>query len=277
MLLRETQKYLADKLDIDDNKLLEAKIILKSILNVSEHNFILNDKTVTTDELKLIESIIKKRNKRYPLQYIIGKWEFYGLEFYVGDGVLIPRADTEILCSEILSILKNTENKKIIDLCSGSGCIAITIDKMTNGTNKIFALEKSDKALQYLNKNKILNNSNIQILKDDVVNPHTTEKDFDIIVSNPPYLSVDDMIHLQEEVSFEPKMALYAKHNGYYFYEKITDIWYDRLNKNGYLIYEVGINQSDNVVDIMSNKGFVNIRKVCDLNKIERVIIGQKI
>ena len=127
-----------------------------------------------------------------------------------------------------------------------------------------------------MKKNKDLNNSNINVLYDDVINPTTDECDFDIIVSNPPYLSVEDMTKLQEEVSFEPKMALYAQHNGYYFYENITDIWYDRLNKNGYLIYEVGINQSDKVSQIMSNKGFINIKKVCDLNGIERVVIGQK-
>lgn len=276
MFLKQAQKYIADNLNIDDNKMFEAKIILKSILNVSDHNFILNDKEVTDNELNIINEIIRKRNKRYPLQYLLGKWEFYGLEFYVGDGVLIPRADTEILCDETLNLLKNSESKKIIDLCSGSGCIAITIDTVTEHKNKIYALEKSEKALKYLKKNKDLNSSNISILYDDVINPTTDECDFDIIVSNPPYLSVEDMTKLQEEVSFEPKMALYAQHNGYYFYENITDIWYDRLNKNGYLIYEVGINQSDKVSQIMSNKGFINIKKVCDLNGIERVVIGQK-
>lgn len=276
MFLKQAQKYIADNLNIDDNKMFEAKIILKSILNISEHNFILNDKQVTSEDLVKINEIIKKRNKRYPLQYLLGKWEFYGLDFYVGEGVLIPRADTEILCEETLNILKECDNKKIIDLCSGSGCIAIVIDKITNHKNKIYALEKSEKALKYLKKNKDLNNSNINILHDDVINPATKKCNFDIIVSNPPYLSVEDMTKLQEEVSFEPKMALYAEHNGYYFYENITDIWYDRLNKNGYLIYEVGINQSDTVSQIMSNKGFTNIRKVCDLNGIERVVIGQK-
>lgn len=276
MFLKDAQKYIIDKLDIEDNKVFEAKTILKNILDISDHNFILNDKEISDEDLKKIDVIIKRRNRRYPLQYILGKWEFYGLDFYVGDGVLIPRADTEVLCDETLKILGNSKGKKIIDLCSGSGCIAITIDKMTNNKNNIFALEKSEKALTYLIKNKNVNDSKIEILEDDAVNPKTKEEGFDIIVSNPPYLNVEDMVNLQEEVSFEPKMALYAQNDGYYFYENITDIWYDRINDNGYLIYEVGINQSNKVAEIMLNKGFKNIKKVCDFNNIERVVIGQK-
>lgn len=276
MFLKQAQKYIADKLNIEDNKMFESKIIIKTLFNVSEHDLILNEIELKQADIKKIDDVINLRNKRYPLQYILGIWEFYSLEFFVGDGVLIPRQDTETLCEETLKLIKDKQKQKIIDLCSGSGCIAITIDVNTNKQNEIFALEKSKKAIKYLEKNIVHNNSNVKIIEDDVINPKNELKDFDVIVSNPPYLSVFDMTKMQQEVSFEPKMALYAQNDGYYFYEHITNIWYDRLKKDGYLIFEIGINQFEKVMEIMEKKGFKNVVCKKDLNGIIRVISGQK-
>ena len=219
-----------------------------------------------------INSLIEKRENGEPLQYLTGRCEFFGLDFEVGEGVLIPRADTEISVEEVLKLCP--ENAKIADLCSGSGCIAISIKK--NKPNaEIYAYEISDKAITYLQKNAKINNSDIKIIKADVLKD-PKEKDFDIIISNPPYLTNEDMQNLQQEVTFEPKSALYGGGDGLDFYRNITRIWADKIKNEGYLIYEIGINQQDAVSEILLNSGFCEIKQIKDLSGIIRVIIGKR-
>ncbi len=225
----------------------------------------------------LLYGAVEKRITHYPLQYILGEWEFYGLTFNVGEGVLIPRADTEILCEVSLNFLKGKANAKVIDICSGSGCIAITLDKNLNQSHNVFALEKYDGALKYLRENIKLNRASVEIICDDALIPKNCESAFDLIVSNPPYISAADMEVLQEEVRFEPKTALFAENEGLYFYEEITRIWSKRLANNGMLAFEIGKGYEDDVAQILLRAGLKDIKQYKDLSGIIRVVTATKI
>lgn len=259
-----------------ENYINESFELMFKFLNVTKNDVLLSKPIVCDERYNMLIEMTKKRSKGYPLQYILGEWEFYGLPFIVGEGVLIPRSDTETLVNCVVEYAKKRENKnlKIVDLCSGSGCIAITLKNLLPECD-IYAIEKSDKALYYLHKNVELNNKLINVLKDDVLNPKTDLSDFDVIVSNPPYLTKEDMDNLQLEVSYEPDMALYGEDDGLYFYRVIPKIWTNRLNKNGLLAFEIGQNQHDDVGKILLENGYNSICKKRDLCDIIRVVSGK--
>ncbi|MEG2429778.1 MAG: HemK family protein methyltransferase, partial [Oscillospiraceae bacterium] len=153
----------------------------------------------------------------------------------------------------------------------GSGCIAITLSKIFPNA-EIFALEKSPDAIFYLKKNITLHNANVTIIQDDVLSPKTDLKDFDVIVSNPPYLTQKDMEQLQLEVKFEPQMALYGNEDGLLFYNEITKIWKDRQTFNGKIFFEIGKGQENDVIKILQENNYINICKTPDLYGIIRDI-----
>lgn len=259
-----------------ENYINESFELMFKFLDITKNDVLLSKPFACDERYNTLIKMTKKRSKGYPLQYILGEWEFYGLPFIVGEGVLIPRSDTEILVNCVVEYAKNNRNKtlKIIDLCSGSGCIAITLKNLLPECD-IYAIEKSDKALYYLHKNVELNNKSIKVLKDDVLNPKNDLSDFDVIVSNPPYLTKEDMENLQHEVSYEPDMALYGQEDGLYFYRTIPKIWTSRLNKNGLLAFEIGQNQHDDVEKILLQNGYNSICKKRDLCDIIRVVSGK--
>lgn len=251
---------------------------------VAEHIFqkklgaLLLEKPVATDEqLKFAYNIAYRRISGEPLQYLLGKWEFFGLPFYVGPGVLIPRQDTETLVETAIELSRNFNKPKIIDLCSGSGCIACAVSFHVKDAN-VYALEKSERAIGYLNKNIELNESKITVIQADVFKPKAVLEygKFDIIVCNPPYLTAKDMDSLQTEVTFEPTEALFGGNDGLNFYRKITELWKNLLNDGGILAYEIGMGQENDVSDIMIKNGFTNILFVKDLSGITRVVKGEK-
>ncbi|MBP0990004.1 MAG: peptide chain release factor N(5)-glutamine methyltransferase, partial [Oscillospiraceae bacterium] len=173
------------------------------------------------DEGKIVfaDNMSSERAKGRPLQYIIGEWEFYGNKFEVGEGVLIPRPETEML----LDILLNEDKRKIenaADICSGSGCLAISLAKKTDGT--VYAVEISDEAEKYLRRNVELNGTgNVKIIKADAIGFDGELPLLDAILCNPPYLDSEDMKNLQKEVAFEPTIALFGGNDGLDFYRKI--------------------------------------------------------
>ncbi len=209
-----------------------------------------------------IRKLTAERAEGYPLQYLLGKWEFYGLDFYVGEGVLIPRPDTETLVDQVIDLCR--ENKLaapvIIDLCSGSGCIAIALKKHIPSAD-VHAVEISEKALGYLRKNKELNSSGIHIHEGDVLSSNTAEAlpKADIIVSNPPYLTAQDMSELEKEVTCEPALALFGGNDGLGFYRAITAVWRKHLRAGGFIAYEFGMGQHNDVRDILLSGGFNDV------------------
>lgn len=232
----------------------------------------LNEETVD----KAIE-ICRRRMTGEPLQYILGEWDFYGMTFKVGRGVLIPRQDTETLAEEAIRSREHTDSTKYADLCSGSGCVAAAVAKYVKGI-KGFAIEKSPEAFEYLRENISQLAPGITPCMGDVLLPETAAEytDLDLITANPPYLTERDMNELQKEVSFEPELALFGGNDGLMFYRELTRIWKSSLKKDGMLLFEVGIGQYKDVMDILRENGFEEVSFSCDLSGIERVVMGRK-
>ncbi len=234
---------------------------------------------VNSSHIYKIYDDIEFRCKGKPLQYVLGEWDFWKYTFRVGEGVLIPRPETETLIENILDICvkNNLKSPKILDLCSGSGCIAITLEKEIP-QSVVYAVEKFDTAFKYLEENIMLNSSEVKAVKADVLVPETAEKfmDFDIIVSNPPYLTAEEMQDLQKEVQAEPKSALFGGTDGLDFYRSITSIWKDSLKTGGYICYEFGMNQHNAVADILKAHNFININFTEDTGGIIRTVTAEK-
>lgn len=217
----------------------------------------------------------QRRIDGFPLQYILGKWEFYGLPFKVGEGVLIPRQDTETLVDYVLTIFNRDETLKMVDLCSGTGCIPISIEKHLNNV-EYHAIELSTIAYSYLVDNIALNNSKVVPHLGDVLEPSTAEEfsGLDVITANPPYLTKDDMENLQKEVSFEPRISLFGGNDGLNYYREICKVWKNSLKVGGMIVFEIGQNQEKDVSKIMLDNGFSDIAVIPDLCGINRVISG---
>ena len=230
--------------------------------------------------------LAKRRSEGYPLQYLLGEWEFYGRSFKVGEGVLIPRPDTEILVDTVISRLRGQSAPEIIDLCSGSGCIAVSLAKNIAGA-KLIAVEMSSEALPYLVENIRRNDANVRILKGDVMDGRLLDnfmvqdspgdyRTVDCIVSNPPYLTAREMSELQKEVTFEPAMALDGGADGLKFYRVISCLWKEVLREGGLLAFEIGWEQGKAVADILTSAGYSDVNIIKDYGGRDRVVTGIK-
>lgn len=204
-----------------------------------------------------VERLVEKRVSGYPLQYLLGEWEFYGLPFKVGEGVLIPRQDTETLAETALDFLRTIpENERtVLDLCAGSGCIGITLAKLANA--RVTLVEKSDKALGFLRENIALNSvsENCRAVQGDVFDESADFGEFNVIVSNPPYLTKAEMERLQREVRYEPEMALYGGEEGLDFYKRLLPKYVKSLKPNGLFAVEIGDAQARDVTRIFLENG----------------------
>ncbi|MBQ9673501.1 MAG: peptide chain release factor N(5)-glutamine methyltransferase [Ruminococcus sp.] len=267
--------------------LQQAKLLLKRELNHQEAVGIItfvtgldnigqmiNSNKELTEELCLqIDEIIKLRQNGYPLQYILGSWSFMGNEFAVGEGVLIPRDDTEVAVNSVLPFLRSKKNPKVIDLCSGSGIIAITIKKYFPNA-EVHAVELSSPALIYLEKNIQTIASDVKLHRGDVDKIYSEFSDnvFDLIISNPPYIPSAELKDLQIEVRSEPEMALDGGSDGLDFYRSITKNWSSKLKSGGMLAFELGEEQYEAVCSMMTQEGFTNINGYKDLGNTIRAI-----
>ena len=234
------------------------------------------DKQLTEEQEKYFLEMIKERLNERPIAYIIGNREFMGLDFFVQEGVLIPRPDTETLVEEIINICNNRTGLNILDIGTGSGAITISLAKYLDKSHVISA-DISDIALEIASKNAISNNvdERIDFIKSDVFSNVPKEEKFDLIVSNPPYIRKADIDGLDRQVKdFEPYNALEGGEDGLDFYRKITEESKYFLKNKGILAYEVGHDQAQDVSQIMQENGFEGIYTKCDLQGFERVVIG---
>ncbi len=206
-----------------------------------------------------------------PLQYVIGKWDFFESEFYVGEGVLIPRPETEELVELALKELMAYQSPVVYDLCSGSGCIGLSIAKKIK-SSKVYCIEKSKDAFKYLTKNAT-GVDNAIIINDDINNVIDIEE-ADLIISNPPYIKSGEISALQKEVSFEPRMALDGGDDGLDFYRIINNKWFPTLKKGGILLLEIGNEQGEEIKSILSN--FKTVKVFKDLYGNDRMIKAVK-
>lgn len=258
-----------------EDAFLKAKIILSSILDVDKSYLIINQEDEI--EKKIEDEFFLKINRlceNEPIQYIINNQEFYGYNFYVDKNVLIPQPDTEILVEEVIKLAKNKEKYlKILDLCTGSGAIAVSLYKNLNNV-EISASDISKEALNVAKLNIQKNECKIKLIKSNLFE-NVNEK-FDIIVSNPPYIETSTIKNLSKEVQNEPYIALDGKEDGLYFYKEIAQNANDYLNNEGIIAFEIGYNQKESVEKILEENNFINIYSIKDLSGNDRVVIGYK-
>lgn len=275
MSIQEIIKILTDS-GIEQNEAnVEVKMLLEHFANYGVKDIISGNK-LTTEKLELVKEKAELRAKtRQPIQHIIGYADFMGEKFIVNPSVLIPRDETEFLVRKAIEIINKNNFKMALDVGTGSGCIACMIAKYTQC--QIIGLDISSDALNTaLDNASKLNLFNKAIFrKSNIFSNVKPGESFDIIVSNPPYIPSSEKENIQTEVKFDPEQALFTEdEKGLEFYEKITKDAPRILNKGGYLIFELGIGQSNDVKSIMEKNGFQNIEIIKDLAGIDRVIVG---
>ena len=275
MLIQDIEKILTDS-GIEPNEAkVEVRLLIEHFAGYSLVD-ILMGKKLTEDKLKIVEEKAKLRAKTHePIQYIIGLADFMGEKFLVNKDVLIPRDETELLVRKAIEIIKENNFKMVLDMCTGSGCIACMIAKLTN--SQAMGVDISTEAIHtaFKNMEKFGLYNRAIFRKSDIYSKIREDEKFDLIVSNPPYIPPKEKETIQEEVSYEPDLALYTTdEKGLVFYEKIIKDAPKFLNKGGYLMFELGIGQSTSVAQLMKKAGFENIKVLKDLANIDRVIFG---
>lgn len=260
-----------------DSPKTKARLILESTLNKSREYLIIYDKNEVTSAQR--DNYIKKIKRVIlgePVQYITGLQEFMKLNFFVTKDVLIPRQDTEVLVEEVIKIAKDIPNPVILDLCTGSGAIAVSLAKYIPNS-KIYGIDISEKALEIAKKNAEFNGvkNSIEFRVSDLFNKIRNQK-FDIIVSNPPYIKKEDIKLLPKDVQKEPKIALDGGTDGLVFYSRIAKSAYKHLRRGGYLCLEIGYNQKLQVKKIIEGqRRYINFYCKKDLCENDRVVITQ--
>jgi len=257
---------------------INAELLLAKILNCKRLDLYLSfDRPLSDSETNQYREFIRRRSKFEPLQYIIGEVEFYGLDFKVNNTVLIPRPETEILVEKIIEENKEKPGIKILDIGTGSGIIAICLAKYLVDP-RIIAIDLSEDTISVAKENAVLNS--VENLIDfeikDILKDEINDYGFDLIVSNPPYISSEEFPTLQQELRiYEPKVALTDESDGLSFYRTITSIGNKILNKNGKIYFEVAQNQANKVRMILESGDFFNINFQKDYLNIERVVSGE--
>ena len=275
MSIQEILKILTDA-GIEPNEAnVEVKMLLEHFANYGAKDIILGNK-LTNDKLDIVkEKALLRAKTRQPIQHIIGYADFMGEKFIVNPSVLIPRDETEILVRKAVEIINENNFKMALDVGTGSGCIACMVAKYTDC--QIIGLDISSDALNTaLDNASRLNLFNKAIFrKSDIFSNVKPGELFDVIISNPPYIPPSMKNRIQKEVTYDPQNALFTSdEKGLEFYEKISHGAPDILNEGGYLLFELGIGQADDVKDIMKKCGFKNITIEKDLAGIQRVIFG---
>lgn len=248
--------------------------LIEKVFGINQAQLMSENKIADDDKAARFITLVGRRLMGEPLQYILGEWEFYGYPFKVGKGVLIPRDDTEVLLRNCLDYLKDKPGAKVLDLCSGSGALAVVIAKERDC--EVIAVEKSAYALPYLMENIKLNKADVAVVADDILKCQDGFPNgyFDLILSNPPYIITDEIDKLQKEISFEPRMALDGGEDGYTFYRHIIRAWRSKLKPGGRLALELGEGQYETVKAMMLAADFNDINPELDLGGIQRVVFG---
>lgn len=254
----------------------EARLLLAFAMKIKKDELIKYNECSDTQYDEFLE-LIRRRCNNEPYAYIVGEKEFMRLNFKVDSNVLIPREDTEILVQEVIEVanlkLESEDKIKILDMCTGSGCIAISLDKYIKKA-EITAIDISEKALKLAKENAKFNGVSVNFIKSNLFEKLNTKEKFDIIVSNPPYIRKALIRELQEEVKKEPIIALDGGESGLDFYEIITKLSPKYLNTDGVLAFEIGFDQAGKVSKLMEKNGFKDIKVIKDIEKNNRVVIG---
>ncbi len=274
--ISSVRRLLLSELSDSPNNRFIADCILKEITGLSQAEILLGEAEISSQQATKCRRIASDYLLGEPLQYLFGHWEFYGLDFEVGKGVLIPRADTETLCEK--AILELPKGSVVADLCAGSGCIGITLSVYRPDIT-VYMIEKSKEAFKYLIKNtERYKNTSLFPIKGDITDFKLINSlpKLDAILSNPPYLTKTDMMQIPKDVAKEPKEALYGGEDGLDFYRLIPLLWKDKLKDGGLMYMEIGATQSQDVCRIFENEGYCVRDVFTDIEKRPRVVAAEK-
>lgn len=254
----------------------EAFLLLQQASGFSKIKLMTETQTeLDTKAAEQYAAFLNERCAGRPLQYILGEWEFMGLPFLVGEGVLIPRADTEILVESVLEKGKQYHFQTGLDIGTGTGCIPISLEKY--GNFKMMAVDISPQALAYAQKNNVCNQTKVQFLQSDLYTAIPKETKFDFIVSNPPYIETAEIEDLMEEVRvYEPHNALDGGTDGLDFYRRILEQAQDFLKNDGWIFFEIGCTQRKDLLQLLEQTGFDSLESRQDLAGLDRVVMGRK-
>ena len=245
----------------------DASLIMESVLGCTHTQLIVRMREDISDELRArAVGMARRRATGEPIQYVLGRWSFMGRDYCVGEGVLIPRDDTEVVVRSAAEMLKDAEKPLIIDLCSGTGIIAITLADIFKGST-VYAVEKSPEAFAYLSRNISENETDVRAIHSDLRDCVDSFADgsADLIISNPPYVPTAEMDGLQKEVQFEPAMALDGGEKGLDLYPVIVDLWSKKLKKGGVIAFEIGEDQFAYMKDTLIKSGCADVRGYEDI------------
>lgn len=275
-VLNETVKVL-DEENIIDSKQKARRLLAYSLNKSKEYLMVHEDEDVPEQIYKVYLEKIEKLKNHEPIQYILKNQEFMGFDFYVDENVLIPQPDTENLVEEVINITEknNLKQPKILDMCTGSGAIAISLAKLIKGAI-VYGVDISEEALKIAENNSVSNQANVLFMKSDMFKNIFKDFRFNIIASNPPYIETETIKTLDKEVQKEPHIALDGGIDGLKFYREIAENSKHFLEENGILVLEIGYNQKEKVEEILKKNEYRNIYFRKDLAGNNRVIIAQK-
>ncbi len=261
----------------------EAALLLTEILRISRTKLHSSPPEISDTISEKIDSLATRRVHGEPIQYIIGHVDFWGLRIHVGKGVLIPRPETELLVEEAIRLIRGCRDDaescqaglSILDLCTGSGCIALALAKSFSHAD-VYGIDKSSAALDYAKRNAEYNRiENASFIEGDLFGSLSAHASFDCIISNPPYIRRADIPGLQKEIAYEPIDALDGGKDGLDFYRRILNEASRHLKKNGFVILEIGFDQAEDIRRLAIEHGFKDIRLVKDYAGIDRIFVGR--
>lgn len=262
-----------------DIQILEKKILLSNLLNISKEELNLATQNKLSDNIiENFNSLILRRRKKEPISYLINKREFWKYEFYINESVLIPRHDSEIIIETVLKHVSNINTKySILDLGTGSGCLIISLLKEYKNSHGLgIDIDLESLKVAKINKSVLLNESRLMFSNDSFENFQT--KEFDIIVCNPPYIPVSQMDNIEDQITlYEPHQSLFAEENGLLNYKNIIKNLRKNINKHQLIFFEIGINQSLSVINLLKINNFAVISIENDLANIPRCIVAKRI
>lgn len=256
-----------------ENASFDASCLVENITGLSRTKIMLCDDDIADEQAELVERAVLRRISGEPLQYILGEWDFFGRTFEVGEGVLVPRPETELLVELALEKLRNVRYPVVFDLCAGSGCVGLTIAAERPDAH-VWLFEKYDEAFHYLKRNiKKLGLTNVQAVQHDITlgcDDKISETP-DLIVSNPPYLRTDELDGLSTEVMHEPATALDGGKDGVDFYRIIASRWLPNVNKHGGIIFECDPSQTLEIADMLMPYA-MRVKIVTDIFGLQRAV-----
>lgn len=256
-----------------ENASFDASCLVENITGLSRTKIMLCDDDIADEQAELVERAVLRRISGEPLQYILGEWDFFGRTFEVGEGVLVPRPETELLVELALEKLRNVRYPVVFDLCAGSGCVGLTIAAERPDAH-VWLFEKYDEAFHYLKRNiKKLGLTNVQAVQHDITLGYDDKisETPDLIVSNPPYLRTDELDGLSTEVMHEPVTALDGGKDGIDFYRIIASRWLPNVNKHGGIIFECDPSQTLEIADMLMPYA-MRVKIVTDIFGLQRAV-----